>query len=129
MSVDPKQVHAIKKVTFDSVPITLDILATYGADSGASKYGQYNWLQLEDGSMSLMTYLNAIKRHWILFRAGQDTASDSGIHHLDHLIAGLAVVRDAMIFGKVHDDRVKLTNSQIETLEALINRTNEEEPS
>lgn len=120
--VDPKQSCAVKKVTFDNVPITLDILATYGADSGAAKYGPLNWIQLEDGTMSLMTYLNAIKRHWILFKAGQDVASDSGIHHLDHLIAGLAVVRDAMMFNKVNDDRIKLSEEHLVILEKLINK-------
>ncbi len=120
--IDPKQSAASEKVTFDSVPITLDILATYGADNGAAKYGPWNWLVLEDGTMSLMTYINALKRHWILFRAGQDSASDSDIHHLDHLIAGLAVVRDAMIFDKVKDDRVKLSPEQIVILEKLLNK-------
>lgn len=119
---DPKQSQAVKKVTFNNVPITLDIIATFGSDNGAEKYGGWNWLELEDNSMSLMTYLNAMKRHWILFRAGQDNASDSGINHLDHLIAGLAVLRDAMIFDKVNDDRVKLTDSQIEKLEKMINK-------
>lgn len=120
--VDPKQACAVKKVTFDNVPITLQILATLGADNGALKYGQWNWLKLEDGSMSIMTYLNALQRHLTLFRAGQDNTSDTDIHNLDSMIAGLAVVRDAMIFGKVVDDRTKLSEDQIVILEKLINK-------
>lgn len=121
-STDPKQVQAVKKMTFDNVPISLLLHATPGADNGALKYGPWNWLSLEEGSMSLMTYINAIQRHVILYRAGQDNASDSGIAHLDHLIAGLAVLRDAQLFGKITDDRIKLSQSQIEILEKTLNK-------
>ncbi len=121
-NIDPKQVQAIKKLRFDSVPITLRVLAAPANQSGADKYGLWNWLELEDNSMSLSTYLNALDRHLILFRAGQDYTSDTNIHNLDSMIAGLAVVRDAMIFGKVNDDRVKLSAEQIIILEKLINQ-------
>lgn len=124
--VDPKKSQADKKLGFDSVPITLKVLASPANQSGADKYGAWNWLKLEDGSMSLNTYLNALERHLTLFRAGQDYTSDTNIHNLDSMIAGLAVVRDAMIFGKVNDDRVKLSPEQIEVLERLINKEEEE---
>lgn len=121
LTIDPKQSQAEKKINFDTVPITLKVLAVSGSQSGADKYGIWNWLKLEDGSMSLTTYLNALERHLTLYRAGQDYTSDTNIHNLDSMIAGLAVVRDAMVFGKVKDDRVKLTGDQIQTLESLIN--------
>jgi len=122
MAVDPKKNCADKKLCFDAVPITLQVLAAPANQSGADKYGQWNWLKLPDGSMSVMTYVNALQRHLTLFRAGQDYTSDTHVHNLDSMIAGLAVVRDAMIFGKVCDDRVKLSEEQIETLESLINK-------
>jgi hypothetical protein len=120
--VDPKQACATKKMSFDAVPITLKLLASAGAQSGADKYGLWNWLNLEDETMSLETYLNAVERHLLLFRAGQDRTSDTDIHNLDSIIVGLAVVRDAMLFGKVKDDRVKLSPRQIDILEKLINK-------
>lgn len=119
--VDPKQACAVKKMTFDAVPISLLLHAQPGNKNGADKYGVYNWLKLEDGSMSINTYLNALQRHLILFRAGQDDTSDTGINNLDSMISGLAVLRDAMLFNKVCDDRVKLSKEQIEILEALMN--------
>lgn len=125
-SIDPKQSQGAKKVNFDPVPITLLALAAKGNQNGADKYGIYNWLELEDGTMSLNTYINATLRHILLFKAGQDKASDSDIHHLDHILAGLSVVRDAMIFNKVNDDRVKLSPEQIEIFEKLINNTYED---
>lgn len=120
--VDPKQSQAVKKATFDNVPISLLLHAIPAADDGAKKYGPWNWLKLEDGSMSLMTYLNALQRHLLLYRAGQDNTSDSNINNLDSMITGLAVLRDAQLFGKVSDDRVKLSEEQIATLEKLINK-------
>ncbi len=121
-SIDPKQEVGQSKVSFNAVPITLKVLAAEANQSGADKYGPWNWLELEDESMLLSTYLNALERHLMLFRAGQDYTSDTNIHNLDSMIAGLAVIRDAMIFNKVKDDRIKLSDKQIKTLEKLINK-------
>ncbi len=121
-AVDPKQSQAVKKMCFDNVAISLLCNAVPGADSGAEKYGCWNWNQLEDGSMSLNTYLNALQRHLLLYRSGQDYASDTGVHNLKSMLTGLGVVLDAILFGKIKDDRVKLSAAQIETLEKLINK-------
>lgn len=119
--VDPKQATGSKKMGFDNVPISLLLHATPGANDGAKKYKPWNWLKLEDGTMSLKTYLNALQRHLLLFRAGQDFTSDTNVHNLDSMIAGLAVLRDAQLFGKVVDDRIKLSSEQIKILEELLN--------
>lgn len=119
-SVDPKEGQASKKLCFDSVPATALCHLEEACRCGADKYGPQNWLNLEDGTMSVLTYVNAIQRHLMLFRAGQDNASDSGIHHLKHIMAGCAVALDAMEFGKVSDDRIKLSEEQIVQLEKLI---------
>lgn len=119
--IDPKESQASKKLSFDNIPISLLVNVTKAAECGAIKYGPYNWLELPDGSMSIMTYLNAVQRHLLLYRAGQDEASDSGLHHLDHIIAGLAVLRDAMLFGKTKDDRIKLSEKQIKSFEERLN--------
>lgn len=119
--IDPKESQASKKLNFDSIPISLLVNVTKAAECGALKYGPHNWLKLPDNSMSTMTYLNAVQRHLLLYRAGQDEASDSGLHHLDHIIAGLAVLRDAMLFGKTKDDRIKLSEKQIKSFEERLN--------
>lgn len=119
--VDPKQAQAVKKMCFEAVPISLLVRAQPGNQNGADKYGIWNWLKLPDGSMSMNTYLNALQRHLLLFRAGQDYTSDTDIHNLDSMISGLGVLRDAMMFNKVNDDRVKLSDEQIKILEKYIN--------
>ncbi len=120
--IDPKQAQAVKKMVFDSITATLMLIVSDAAKSGSDKYGIRNWLALDGESMSLMTYLNAVQSHWILFNAGQDRTSDTDIHNLDAIICGLSVVRDAMIFGKVNDDRVKLSAEQIIILEKILNK-------
>lgn len=119
-AVDPKQAAGNSKMGFDAIPITLMIQASKTAQNGADKYGMWNWLELDNETMSLSTYLNAIQRHLLLYKAGQDNASDSGLHHLEHILIGVGVVRDAMLFGKVKDDRIKLSKEQLEVLENLI---------
>lgn len=118
--IDPKESLASKKRCFDSVTTTASLYLAQAMDHGASKYGAQNWLELPDNSMSLMTYINAIHRHWLLLRAGQDLTSDAQVHHLAAIMAGCAVALDAITFGKMKDDRVKLSPEQIETLERMI---------
>lgn len=120
MSIDPKQSVGLKKQGFEALPPTAVLLLAKACQNGADKYGALNWLNLDDGTMSVQTYINAIERHWLLFKAGEDAANDSGVHHLDHIMAGCAVIRDAMIFGKVSDDRFKLSDEQLQTLKQLI---------
>lgn len=120
-AIDPKETLASKKRCFDSVTATATLHLAKAMDHGASKYGAYNWLKLPDRSMSLMTYINAIHRHWLLYKAGQDLTSDAQVHHLAAIMAGCAVALDAITFGKMKDDRVKLSPEQIETLERMIN--------
>jgi hypothetical protein len=120
MSIDPKQGAGQKKQGFEALPHTAVMLLAKACQNGADKYGPLNWLDLDDGTMSTQTYINAIERHWLLFKAGEDIASDSLVHHLDHIMAGCAVFRDAMLLGKVNDDRIKLTDEQLKVLKQLI---------
>lgn len=120
--LDPKQQCGEAKMGFNSVSHSLLVLVEAAMQTGADKYGAMNWLQLPDNSLKLSTYLNAAQRHWMLFKAGQDRTSDTDIHNLDAIMAGLCVVRDAMLHGKVRDDRVKLTKEQLVVFEKLINK-------
>jgi hypothetical protein len=119
--IDPKESLASKKYCFDSIPITATLHLSKGNSHGGFKYGIYNWLELPDNSMSMMTYINAIHRHWLLLKAGQDLTSDAQVHHLAAIMAGCAVALDAITFGKMKDDRIKLSPEQIEILEEMIN--------
>lgn len=119
---DPKQQCGEKKVGFDNIAPTTLLLVAQAMQSGADKYGPLNWLQLPDGSLKASTYLNAVLRHFILYKAGQDRTSDTDVHNIDAIIAGLTILRDAELQNKLHDDRVKLSPEQIKKLEQLINK-------
>lgn len=122
-SIDPKVSQANKKVSFNAIPLTILPLIAQANQDGADKYGKYNWLELPDDSMVLSTYINAMERHLLLLKAGQDFTSDgSHVHHLAAIIAGAAVALDALVFGKLKDDRVKLSPEQLEIFEKLINK-------
>jgi hypothetical protein len=70
---------------------------------GARKYGRHNY---RISGVRASVYIDATKRHldkWWDF--GEDTDPDSGLSHITKAICSLYVLRDAMINGKMVDDR------------------------
>lgn len=120
---DPKAHAGAKKITMTNIPLTMLPLVSIPMNDGAKpdKYGKYNWLSQPDNSMDMMVYLNGILRHILLCMAGQDYTSDSGVAHFTAIAAGASVASDAIFFGKMHDNRIKLTPEQLEKYEKLIN--------
>lgn len=122
-TVDPKASQAAKKMTFRNIPATAMIFGEIGSKVGGDKYGIWNWLKLKDGTMSYSTYIDAMQRHLILLRAGQDFVSDADkVHHMMAIKAGCDVALDAIFHKKMHDDRIKLSEEQLIELEKLINK-------
>ena len=60
---------------------------------GEKKYGRYNYR----GGMEWSRLLSAALRHINAFNKGEDVASDSGVHHLGHAGACLAMLMDYYI--------------------------------
>lgn len=54
--------------------------------------------------------MDAMHRHLQLYNAGQDKASDSGLHHLTHVMSGCAIVLDALLNDTLIDDRHPMNN-------------------
>ncbi len=73
-----------------------------GLTDGAAKYGVCNWRTI---SVEARTYIAAAMRHQAQWLDGEETALDSGVHHLDHAIATLCILRDAMACGTMIDNR------------------------
>ena len=71
---------------------------------GAEKYGPYNW---REKKVPARTYIAAAQRHLADFLDGEALATDSGVHHLGHVIGCCAIVLDAMETGNLIDDRPK----------------------
>lgn len=73
---------------------------------GARKYGRHNY---RVSGVRYSVYHDAALRHLFASFEGQDIDPDSGLSHVTKAIASLFVLRDAMIQGKLVDDRPPAT--------------------
>lgn len=101
-SVNPKDLLGITKVPLGLLPAAGKIHGAMAMKHGAKKYGPYNW---RDKKITMSIYLDAIERHLLAYRDGEDTAKDSGLNHLGHIIAGASIILDAITTGNILDDR------------------------
>lgn len=99
---NPKTALGVKKPGTDAIPPAAILELGQAMSNGAAKYGRFNW---RDKSVTTSVYTNAIDRHALAFRDGEDLASDSGVHHLAHIMACCAILLDAIHTGKINDDR------------------------
>lgn len=104
---NPKKKYGDAKTGLSCVPVS--VLNELGAamKEGADKYGAYNWRCSE---IEAETYYNSTMRHMMQWWDGEDIDADSGISHVSKAIAGLFVLRDAMICGTFKDNRPKEKN-------------------
>ncbi len=101
-STNPKDRIGLLKPPVHLVPSVAIIHEAGAFENGAAKYGPFNW---RDETVSASIYLAACYRHLMAWYDGEDIAEDSGVHHLGHARACLAIVLDAMASGKLVDDR------------------------
>lgn len=99
---NPKDLVGIKKISLGLFPGAGKIYGAMAMENGASKYGPYNW---RDKKVKMSIYLDAIERHLLALRDGEDIAVDSGVHHLGHIIACGGILADAIEGGFLIDDR------------------------
>jgi hypothetical protein len=71
----------------------------------AGTYGEYNW---RNSRVRISTYLDAIDRHLIALRAGQDRDAASGRPHLAHINACTAILLEANALDILIDDRFEM---------------------
>lgn len=99
---NPKHAIGSSKPGVFCVPPSAEFLLGAAMQSGADKYGAYNW---GDSAVVYSIYDDAMRRHQAAFRTGEDLDPDSGLHHLAHVMACCAIVIDAALQGKLIDDR------------------------
>jgi len=102
VSTNPKDLIGAKKVPLGLLPAAGKIQGALAAAYGASIYQPYNW---REKKVSYTIYLDAMERHLLALRDGEDNASDSGVSHLGHIIAGASIIADAHACGSLIDDR------------------------
>jgi hypothetical protein len=101
-STNPKEAFGDAKLPLHLWPTTATAMGSVALLDGALKYGRSNW---RVAGVRATTYIAAIKRHLQLYEEGEDTAEDSGVPHLGHILACVAILIDAKAAGKLNDDR------------------------
>lgn len=101
-TTNPKDAIGRTKPPLHLVPPTAAILESLVFALGAKKYGAYNW---RSTAVAGSVYVAAALRHLFAWFDGQDNDPESGISHLAHARAGLAIMLDAESVGMLADDR------------------------
>jgi len=99
---NPKDGCGAKKPPLSYIPRPVLYEVGNALFEGSRKYGAFNW---RIAGVRASIYQDACGRHLDAWVEGQDLDPDSGIHHISKAIAGLIVIRDAMICDKFVDDR------------------------
>lgn len=100
---NPKDAIGSNKVPMHLWPKTATVLGAMGLLEGALKYGRANWRAV---GIRASIYYDAIDRHMSAWFEGEDTDPDSGLPHLAHALASLAIIVDAIAGDHFVDDRM-----------------------
>ena len=71
---------------------------------GATKYGPFNW---RETPVPAETYMDAAMRHLLSWQDGEDKDPESGMSHLAHVMACMAIIIDAKENDMLDDNRPK----------------------
>jgi hypothetical protein len=104
VSANPKDIVGIKKPPLHLAPMSAVFIMNQAMVDGAAKYGPYNW---REHPVRAEVYYNAAMRHLNQWFHGEDVARDSGVHHLGHAMACMAILIDAEIEDTLINDRPK----------------------
>jgi hypothetical protein len=116
---NPKDIVGTKKAPMSTV--SAPVLAELGVAmlEGAAKYGRHNYRAV---GVRSSVYYDATLRHMFAWWEGEDFDPDSGMSHITKAIASLVVLRDAMIQGKLTDDRPPVSKDFYSELNAMASR-------
>ena len=76
------------KVRLELIPAEAIMSMGRAFTYGARKYSPGNWSKCDDPTR----YLGATLRHLVAFQGGEDVDAESGLLHLDHALASLAML-------------------------------------
>lgn len=99
---NPKTVLGVQKVPMHLVPPSAKIALANAFADGATKYGPYNW---REKKVSASVYYAAAQRHMDAWWDGEEVSDDALVHHIDHAMACLGIIKDALSIGMLNDDR------------------------
>lgn len=99
---NPKDLVGSSKLPLHLWPETATALGCLGFLDGALKYGRANYRVV---GVRASIYVDALKRHVNKWFEGEECDNDSGLPHLAHALACLAIIVDARAAGMLNDDR------------------------
>ena len=99
---NPKDIIGSHKLPLHLWPTTATAMGCLGLLDGMGKYGRMNWRRY---GVSATVYIDACKRHLDAWYEGESHAKDSGVPHLAHALACLAIIVDSQAQGMLIDDR------------------------
>lgn len=100
---NPKDLIGSDKIPLHLWPSTATALGSLAMLDGALKYGRSNFRAI---GVRASIYKDACDRHVARWFEGEDNDPDSGLPHLAHALACLAIIIDAQAAGKLNDDRM-----------------------
>ena len=100
---NPKDAIGSDKMPLHLWPKTATVLGTLALLDGALKYGRSNWRAV---GVRASIYYDALDRHMTAWFEGEDIDPDSGLPHLSHALATIAIIVDAIAADRFHDDRM-----------------------
>ena len=99
---NPKDAIGIRKVNLSCLPAGVMMETAVALMEGAAKYGRHNYRGV---GVRASVYYDAAAGHLMDWWEGDDIDAESGLSHVTKAIASLTVLRDAMLQGKLTDDR------------------------
>ncbi len=100
---NPKDAIGSDKMPIHLWPKTATVMGTLALLDGALKYGRSNWRAV---GVRASIYFDALERHMTAWFEGEDIDPDSGLPHLSHALATLAIIVDAIAADRFRDDRM-----------------------
>jgi hypothetical protein len=99
---NPKDAYGEVKFPMHLWPSTATAMGSLALMYGANKYGKYNW---RETSVKATVYSDALERHMAAWKNGEIFDNESGVPHLSHALACLAILVDAGACYSLIDDR------------------------
>lgn len=99
---NPKDIVGSDKLPVHLWPTTATMMGCLGLMDGL-KYGRSNYRSI---GVRASIYFDALIRHAYAWFEGEECDPDSGLPHLSHALACLAIIVDADAAGKMTDDRM-----------------------
>ena len=100
---NPKDLIGSDKLPLHLWPSTATALGSLGLLDGMLKYGRSNFRAV---GVRATIYIDAVMRHILAYLEGEDTDPDSGLPHMAHALACLAIIVEAQAKGNLADDRL-----------------------